>query len=674
MRVATALALAAIVALVPACRRHRVTVQRPVAITRQTIAAAIHRTCLLHEGRVKCVGQLGPRVALAPTSIPGTEGALSLDDAGTFGCVVSADRTVACFGANKRGELGNHDAPFAAGAVPVPTVRDAGQLALGSAHACARLGSGRVTCWGRGRGPAVVQGLDSVVDLVADLETTCAIRRDGSAWCWGGAFGEQLTRLGLAAHARQLSLAPDGGCVAYTDGNAGCFSFSDARGLPKGTATAMPHITHARTFALSDRSRCVLDETRTVACWTPFDTTLRKVEGLSDVAELVAAFDHVCARSTTGETWCWGDDSFGQLGDRAAAAPDAQATPRRIDVPPAKTLVMGGFTACTLGDVVRCFGSSEPPHVVTSLAGTRVLARGRDHTCAIDATSALRCFGLSRVGQLGRLPDAGAWTVAEPTPVPGLPKVVDVVVGDAGTCAHTADGQVWCFGSNASGEFGLGSTSLMVATPTPVPALRGFRRVALGTHHLCAIRVDGTVWCAGSNGTGELGNGRGGLGSSAIPVLVESLDQVVELRVLDNHSCARRDDGAVLCWGTRFRGESSSYQGKGKDWFDTPRLVEGTGKTTSLAVGRDHACVVREGGDVLCWGSNDDGACGAPVDGELAVPRVVAGVRDAVEVRAGERTSCARTATDEIWCWGADRIDVDVGSGLHRAAPVRMGL
>lgn len=631
----------ALLLLAPACRRHAYVAPK-AAVAAQTLAAAKNRTCVLRDGHVACVGQIGLRVSFVPVPIPDTEGALALDDAGAFGCVVRADRTVACFGTNASGELGTPGAPRSDRAVAVPGVSNAVQLALGRTHACARLGDGHVSCWGAGRAPARISGVDSVAELAADLDTTCARRRDGSVWCWGGSFGATPTR--LTTRARSVTLGAEGGCVVWTDGAAGCFTAANH------AVTPLAGIAHARAIALTDRGRCVLDDAGVATC----------TDGprVPDVVELASSPDHVCAKTKQGDVLCWGDDTFGQLGDRAPS--EENVAPRRVTT--GKALSMGGSTACTVGDVVTCWTAGSP-QPIPALAGTRVLARGRDHACAVDRRGALRCFGLARTGQLGVMSDA--WSVAEPTLVPGLPEVVDVAVGDAATCARAVDGRVFCFGANSSGQFAVGTSSMIVATPTVVPALAHARRVVLGNHHLCALFVDGSVSCAGSNGMGELGRAGG-----SSPLLVKvALDHVVDLAAADRHGCARLDTGEVRCWGMRFRNSVGPLEGKDVDWFDTPQPV--AERVVSLAVGRAHACIVREGGDVLCWGANEDGSCGTPLDGDVASPRVVEGVRDAVEVQVGEHGSCARTSNDEVWCWGRDRVD-GPPERVVRSTPVRM--
>lgn len=677
-------ALTVVALVVLGCRKHRATITRPKAAPSvQTVSAAGQRTCVVHDARVKCFGLLAPgAVRLEPVAIAGTEGAVAVADGGARGCAILGDRSVRCF----EGE---------GAAVAIAGLRSVAQLAIGAAHACARLVDGRVSCWGAnangelgrgatvGAGPApgrderlaFVPGLGSVIDLATATEgaaVTCAARSDGALWCWGAGVGARPVKVALEGRARRVAVGPDQVCAVYDDGRVGCFAPSARR------ASVVAGVARARAVVVGATHRCALDEAGEIACWTAADPMRRTVA--HDALEVSSSAGHACARTREG-LLCWGDDTHGQLGDGASATAHALARPRRVAVTAAtpRSLVLGDSLACVLGDEVRCWSSLPPrdgapplptePTIVPELADARALARGRDHACFFDAAGALACFGLARAGQLGTVSDQ--WAIDTPTRVAGLPPVVDVVVGDAHTCARTGGGQVWCFGSNAAGELAIGTTSLAVPVPTRSAALQGARAIALGAQHGCAILEGGAVACFGANNVGQLGDGRGGKGSSSVP-RPTGIERAVELAVAGSRSCARLEDGEIRCWGQRFGGAADAHPAKGKTWFDAPIAV--ASGAISLAVGREHACAVRTGGEVVCLGSNEDGQCGHPMSGPLDAPRVVAGVPAARTVYAGERTSCARTVTGEVWCWGADVVASKSGVpervSLHRAVPV----
>src|SRR5262249_29554741 len=138
----------------------------------------------------------------------------------------------------------------------------------------------------------------------------------------------------------------------------------------------------------------------------------------------------------------------------------------------------------------------------------RAIAAGRNHTCALRGNSTVSCWGSDSSGQLGD--GASGLNQLIPVPVAGLSNVIAIAAGEAHTCALVADGTVRCWGDNSSGQLGDG-TFAPKSTPNPVPNL--FRVVAiaaggtLGASHTCALTAEGAVFCWGANGSGQLGDG-----------------------------------------------------------------------------------------------------------------------------------------------------------------------
>ncbi len=165
---------------------------------------------------------------------------------------------------------------------------------------------------------------------------------------------------------------------------------------------------------------------------------------------------------------------------------------------------------------------------------------------------------------------------------------------------------------------------------------------------------------------------------------------VVDIEAGGDTVCARRDDGAVFCWGDLYRGHAT--------W---PQRVAGLPPVKALSVGEDHSCAVDVAGDLWCWGAEDAsvGSWDQLVGegwGEPAVPHRIAGVEKlrAVSVGGGHNGSVARTCVigedDVLTCmrWERDQRrydelgkvdDVDVGydlacvlkQGVHHCADLR---
>jgi alpha-tubulin suppressor-like RCC1 family protein len=136
--------------------------------------------------------------------------------------------------------------------------------------------------------------------------------------------------------------------------------------------------------------------------------------------------------------------------------------------------------------------------------------------------------------------------------VTGLTNVLQISCGDHFCCARKSDGSVWCWGYNGNGELG-DDTSTNRTTPVQVSFLQNAVDIAAGSNHACAIRQNGTTWCWGYNGYGELGNGTAT--SSRRPVQMPSFLGAVSLAAGEAHTCAVMSDASVRCWGRGTEGQ-----------------------------------------------------------------------------------------------------------------------
>lgn len=170
-----------------------------------------HMICALSDGAPpRCWGRDFDWGLISRSARPQQPRPVARDDLGAVvslsagqghACVVERGGVVRCWGRGRAGQLGTGVFSERATPVEVPGARGAVEVAVGDAHSCARMESGTVRCWGdngdgqlgdgaapRGRTePAEVPGLDHVTKIVARASLTCALREDGTVWCWGGA-------------------------------------------------------------------------------------------------------------------------------------------------------------------------------------------------------------------------------------------------------------------------------------------------------------------------------------------------------------------------------------------------------------------------------------------------------------------------------------------------------
>jgi alpha-tubulin suppressor-like RCC1 family protein len=353
-----------------------------------------------------------------------------------FACVRAVDRRIYCWGVNSSNSLGYtnpspDDPSFRASPVAVAGVAPSGQVAAGGEDVCARVGGGRLSCWGNNGGehlgngfvgdispPADVVGLTRAAAVAAGAGHMCVRKQGGAAYCWGNnAQGE----------------------------------------LGDGTTTDRIHPTPVR--------------------------------GLSKgVIRIFAGSLNTCAILMTGSVRCMGDNQFGQLGARSQGESTIPVKVRRLPLH-ARSVAVGTSFTCALSrkGAVFCWGQGGrlgdgrrkgsripvrviglPKHVVQLSSG------GADHACALTAGGRVYCWGGNQGGVLG---DGTTHTRLRPVRVKRLGGHVEsVAVGDGGSCVTTTSRAVKCWGP---GEMDGGFFSNGHRLPVRIPGLRASPQVGL---------------------------------------------------------------------------------------------------------------------------------------------------------------------------------------------------
>lgn len=231
---------------------------------------------------------------------------------------------------------------------------------------------------------------------------------------------------------------------------------------------------------------------------------------------------------------------------------------------------------------------------------------------------------------------------------------VQVSAGHLHSCAVLEGGSVWCWGSNADGQLGDGTTNdadvPRQVTSLPAAAISvhagGYDSPTAGEHsHTCALLLGGVVYCWGNNDHGQLGTGD--TSSSATPVELPDIDGVTKLAVGGMHNCLLAGQGAMTCWGFN----ASLQVGCGTEACLTAPTPGGSG-TLDVAVGWENTCIISGGSVIRCQGEGSFGQNGSPGD-DRATLLPVGTIGSGFEVAIGGRHACARTS-DGTWCWGTN--------------------
>jgi alpha-tubulin suppressor-like RCC1 family protein len=357
---------------------------------------------------------------------------------------------------------------------------------------------------------------------------------------------------------------------------------------------------------------------------------------------VAAGQDQTCGIRADGTLWCWGGGFSGELG---IGSRDGRYTPSQVTspAPGGWTSVTAGqyFTCATrIGGTLWCWGNNGygelgigslteqdlPQQVTTPAAGGWAsVTAGFFHTCATRTDGTLWCWGYNSHGQLG-LGNLTTQDLPQQVTTPAPEGWASASATSAGTCAVRTGGTLWCWGANNFGQLGLGSQTNQ-ARPRQVttPAADGWASVAAESMRTCALRTGGTLWCWGDNSEGELGLGN--QTSQDLPQQVTSPAAAGWAGVSGGFGsiCATRTGGTLWCWGDNGYGELGIASHV--THLDLPRQVVSPAAAgwASVAAGGWHACAIRTGGALWCWGDNGTGQLGIGHAPNQYLPRHVGG-------------------------------------------------
>ncbi|GIF41571.1 hypothetical protein Axi01nite_58820 [Actinoplanes xinjiangensis] len=534
-------------------------------------------------------------------------------------------------------------------------------------------------------------------------DATCAIRSDGTLWCWGHNFGGMLgdgtdvhrgapVRVGDARNWASVSPGTTHTCATRTDGSLWCWGSHTYGQLGLGDAgTSTPRPARVGTATIwasvstSSQASCAIRTDRSLWCWgsnanhmlgdgTGTDRWSPTRIGTQTWAAVDLGASHTCGIRTDRTLWCWGFGLRGELG----IGPNQRSRTVPVQVGTAATWTALATTqdhtcAVDTGHALWCWGGNEAGRLgdgtvvdrdvpVRAGAGTSwaSVAAGMNHTCAVTTDGRTRCWGENDNGELG---DGTTVSSSGPVTVNADLTTRTVVAGLRYSCALTTAGRLWCWGDNLGGLLGDGTFVPSTSMPSAVRVGDGtdWADVAVGERHTCAVRTSGSLWCWGGNAHGQLGDGR--MVPRATPAPVGGTWRSVAAG--NGTTCAVRAGATLWCWGD-VPTDGPALR---------PRRVGDRAGWTGVTVGGSHACAVRTDGTLRCWGDNTYGQIADGLSrGDLPLTRVRTGLATTwVEVTAADRHTCGRDTAGKVWCWGEDFLG-QRGDGAATTAGGPVGL
>ena len=382
-------------------------------------------------------------------------------------------------------------------------------------------------------GPSIVDA--PLMSSIASGDAHTCVLRGSDVWCSGSsAYGQ----LGVAGITRAINFEPSqmrsavavsaGGnttCAIGIDRSLWCWGL-----LPVATDPATPGLLR----------------------WEPMSTPTGVP--LGDVASVAVSARHICAFTSAGFVWCWGDNDQGQLGT---------------------------------GDTI-----ASPVPVRTHVKKATAIDTGARHSCAIVRDTSVWCWGSNQFHQSGVRSVKPVLTPARTK----APASTSIALGDEFSCTVGVDTRVRCWGRNNTAQLGSPSGKSRIA-PIAVRG-HGYRTLSAGGRFSCATRSSGTTWCWGNNESGQLANG--GTTSKWYPQKVvpqTNVGTVTSVSAGSQHACATTSlVGAMWCWGNNASGQlgdSSTVPRRGGTavWAHGVRLQRiGTDASARVVIAGDISC------------------------------------------------------------------------------------
>jgi alpha-tubulin suppressor-like RCC1 family protein len=399
-------------------------------------------------------------------------------------CALDSTGKAYCWGWNSSGQLGTGNATYYSN-VPVavqsnnPTDAFYGktitQITAGWYHTCALDSAGQAYCWGRnnsgqlGTGnttssnvPVAIKADDptdalyskTITQITAGWGHTCALDSTGQAYCWGennyGQLGNGTSggnqssydngidsNVPVAVKANDPTDAFYGKtitqvtagwyhtCALDSTGKAYCWGWNSSGQLGTGNATYYSNVPVA------------------VQSNNPTDALYGKT-----ITQITASNLHTCALDSTGKTYCWGYNYYGQLGTG---------------------------NATYYSNVPVAVQSNDPTDALYGKTITQITA-GWYHTCALDSTGKTYCWGYNYYGQLGtgnatyysNVPVAVQSN--DPTDALYGKTITQITAGWYHTCALDSTGKAYCWGENYYGQLGTNQSGTDLSMQRYTPA------------------------------------------------------------------------------------------------------------------------------------------------------------------------------------------------------------
>lgn len=567
-----------------------------------------------------------------------------------------------CWGLNTQGQLGDGTQTFRESAVEIDSGVLYQQVSAGGSHTCGITQGGTLKCWGYaynyqlGNGSNLVKTSPQTIDngysaVSAGENTTCGIKA-GIVYCWGKNL--MLTSGDITTPTAQTIGGTDPFvsvmvgrmhiCAINSNQDLYCWGGNDKGQIGDGTSHATnkssPYLVGtgyvkvvANSYGSNSSYTCGLKATGQIFCWgtgtsgqigdgAGVDRLVpTEISGAESYKDLSGGTIHVCAVTAAGQVKCWGGNSTGV------------------------------HQIAGIGDGNSDTGSRKNPSNVADSSVYDSVSAGFNHTCGVLASGGMKCWGEYELGFLG---DGTSHARLSPQVSDRGEKYIDVSLSTV-SCGVTDLNQLKCWGGtkDVANQFSIGDGGrTMKSSPVVLDRGRKFLKVSTGGSQACAITEDKTLKCWGKVGpNGSMGY----TGSSEVPRVVDGNTLYEKISVGSSAICAITVDQVLKCWGSNSYGQMGA--GSTAVHVTLPTVVDAGVQYINVAVGDYHVCAITKDQDMKCWGWDYYGSLGRADSVTTGIftrvtPAMVVGGLKFTDVGVGYGFSCGLATDEKVYCWG----------------------
>ncbi|OCT12115.1 hypothetical protein A8709_30140 [Paenibacillus pectinilyticus] len=678
------------------------------------------------------------------TAISGLTGITAIAVGQSHTLALKSDGTVWSWGENSFGQLGDGTTVDRTAPVQVAGLSHVTAISAGYFHSLAIKDDGTAWSWGDNTygqlgdatntpeyQPIQVKGnIGKIQTIASGAYHNLAIAQDGTVWAWGDnyygelGYGEDQNRLNTPImvsmynwHITQIAAGFDFSLALRDDGSVLSWGLIDSDPTAMYKA-AMLHnqdeqkfpvdlqgLNHITQIAAGSSHAIALKDDGSVYTWgdnasgqlgsglgfdgKPWNQIYpQQLYGLTKTVRVGMGADFTFAIDPDNNVWAWGNNSYGQLGDKTV---NNQTSPIQTQVkqwlnPP--VLKPGEGTIVNKTPVVNALASGDSDSFVLkneslftwgsntfgqlgdgshssinaaekmNLDGVVAIEAGDSHTVAVKSDGTLWTWGQNFSGQLGDGTTTARSTAAQ---VNDLQGVVAAGAGSNHTIALLNNGSVWSFGDNTYGQLGHDQTT----TASQIVQLSNIMSIAAGANFNLALDHSGNVWSWGDNTSGQLGDGT--FASKQQPLEIAGLTGITAIAAGKNFALALKDDGTVWSWGYNAFGQLGNGTTSNQR---TPVQIADLTPIQSISAGSYHSMALGKDGSVWTWGQNLFGQLGDGTTSNQKKPEQIKGLPKAIASSLGGSHSLVQDVNGSIWSWGGNYSgQLGDGSYTNRTTP-----